>query len=259
MTIVQTAAEGLTPDELASVSGVSLRTIRFYQSEGLLPAPVRHGRAVRYGDEHLRRLRFIAAMRERGLSLAAIAELAAAEAEDATDGQALAGWLGLRDVLVQPWSDDRALVLAEAELDERLRDLPAGTRDRLVAGGLLERRTDTTPIAYFVPSAGLLDVSLAALRLGIDVDTGARLLALVRSRLAGVADELVARFTEEVSVGRLTSGGPDSLGQLLAELQPLTRTLVDLVFAHEMQRAQRQLVAAAEAEVIPETDPEKEG
>lgn len=245
MTVGEVKGE-LNAEALVATSGVSLRTIRFYQSEGLLPAPERHGREVRYSTDHVERLRFIGAMRERGMSLAAIREMLAA---DATDETAIAGWLGLRDVLHRPWTDDRAAVLTQAELAERAGGDQAAI-DRLVGVGLVERRDDATPPVYFVPSVGLLDLSLATLAAGIDLETGARLLTLVRERLESLASDLVTRFTEEVSASRLIEGGPVALTRLLTEVQPLTRQLVDLVFAQEMERAQRELVAAAETETF---------
>ena len=42
--------------ELADVSGVPARTIRFYIAKGLLPPPLVGGRAACYGEEHLKEL-----------------------------------------------------------------------------------------------------------------------------------------------------------------------------------------------------------
>ena len=42
--------------ELAEVSGVPARTIRFYIAKGLLPPPLVAGRAACYGEEHLKEL-----------------------------------------------------------------------------------------------------------------------------------------------------------------------------------------------------------
>ncbi|HZB71620.1 MAG TPA: MerR family transcriptional regulator, partial [Acidimicrobiales bacterium] len=65
----------LSVDQLAERAGVTVRTIRFYQSEGLLPLPGRHGREARYGPAHVERLDLIADLQARGLRLHAIAEL----------------------------------------------------------------------------------------------------------------------------------------------------------------------------------------
>jgi DNA-binding transcriptional MerR regulator len=58
--------------DLASAAGVSVDTIRFYQTGGLLPLPGRSGRKAVYSDEHLDRLRLIRSMAAKGLSLKAI-------------------------------------------------------------------------------------------------------------------------------------------------------------------------------------------
>jgi hypothetical protein len=144
--------------------------------------------------------------------------------------------------------EDRPALLSEAELDERLGGTPEGTAAELVRTGVVERRSDTTPVVYLVPSPGMLEVAVALVRLGIDLDAGARLRDLLQDRLRQMATELVAQFTEEVSVHRLADGGPGSLAILLDQLRPLTRRTVDLLFAHEMERAQRELVESASTE-----------
>src|ERR1700681_2415860 len=42
-----------TIDELAHLSALPSRTIRFYNTQGLLPPPVMQGRVAYYDDEHL--------------------------------------------------------------------------------------------------------------------------------------------------------------------------------------------------------------
>jgi DNA-binding transcriptional MerR regulator len=56
-------------------SGVTARTICFYQSVDVLPKPDRRGRAAVYHQKHLERLRLIAELRDRGLTLSAIGHL----------------------------------------------------------------------------------------------------------------------------------------------------------------------------------------
>lgn len=58
--------------DLATAAGVSVDTIRFYQTGGLLPLPGRSGRKAVYTAEHLERLRLIRSMAAKGLSLKAI-------------------------------------------------------------------------------------------------------------------------------------------------------------------------------------------
>jgi DNA-binding transcriptional MerR regulator len=227
----------LSVDDLAEAAGLTVRTVRYYQAEGLLPAPERVGRTARYGPAHVERLDLIASLQERGLRLSAIRDVLSSAAPGAP-----ADWLGLDDAMKRPWSDDRPAILDAATIRAKVRGLPAETLPDLEVAGVVERRDDTRPPVWFVPSPGLLDVGLDTLRLGISVEDSARLRALLQSRLGELADDLVARFTDDIGLRRLADAGPAALAALLDEVQPLARRTVDLLFAHEMERAQRELL-----------------
>ena len=62
-------------DELAQQAGTTVRNVRAYQERGLLSPPRRQGRAGFFDDAHLRRLRMIGQLLERGYTLANIGEL----------------------------------------------------------------------------------------------------------------------------------------------------------------------------------------
>jgi DNA-binding transcriptional MerR regulator len=63
----------LSSGDLARATGNTVRTIRFYEEEGLLkPAVVSDGGHRRYTEEDLERLRLISDLRELGLSLCEI-------------------------------------------------------------------------------------------------------------------------------------------------------------------------------------------
>jgi DNA-binding transcriptional MerR regulator len=59
--------------ELAEVSGVPTRTIRFYIARGLLPPPLVGGRSACYGEKHLKELDRIKTLQGKGQTLAQIA------------------------------------------------------------------------------------------------------------------------------------------------------------------------------------------
>ncbi len=60
----------LLRSELAKATGCNLETIRYYEQIGIMPDPPRTARGFRvYGEEHVRRLRFVMRMRELGFSL----------------------------------------------------------------------------------------------------------------------------------------------------------------------------------------------
>ena len=65
-------AERLTVDELADLTGHSVRNIRYYTGLGLLPAPGREGRLAIYGRLHQARLELITALQVHGFTLEAI-------------------------------------------------------------------------------------------------------------------------------------------------------------------------------------------
>lgn len=67
-----TSDAGHTIADLASLAGVTPRTIRYYVSVGLIPAPDQTGRAARYTDGHLDRIRLIRRLQDQHLPLAEI-------------------------------------------------------------------------------------------------------------------------------------------------------------------------------------------
>lgn len=78
-------------EQLSAQADVSVDTIRYYQSKGLLDPPRREGRIAWYGDAHLERLSRIRTLQQRGFTLATIARLVTGEL-DAAD-EALLGRL----------------------------------------------------------------------------------------------------------------------------------------------------------------------
>lgn len=78
----------ITIGKLARAGGVGVETIRYYQRRGLMPTPVRSGGdgwgggIRRYGEEDVRRLRFIRAAQGAGFTLEEIGELLALESSD---------------------------------------------------------------------------------------------------------------------------------------------------------------------------------
>ena len=61
--------------ELARKGGVGVETVRYYQRRALLDEPSRAGGVRRYGNDDVRRLRFIRAAQGAGFTLEEIGEL----------------------------------------------------------------------------------------------------------------------------------------------------------------------------------------
>ena len=176
-------SEEWTVDELARRAGLPVRTIREYQTVGLLPPPRRSGRIGLYDASHLHRLHLIARLQHRGYSLAGIGDLLAAW----RSGDAISDVLGLEaDQLVHV--DEPG---APATLDQLTKLLPALVPDRLddlLATGVVER---CGPDRYCVPSPSLLQLTIDAITAGLEPDAVLTLLAHLRTAADTASDALL--------------------------------------------------------------------
>jgi len=110
-------AQTLKIGEVARRTGVSVETVRYYEREGILPAPARRPSGYRaYPEEAVRRIRFVKRAQQSGFSLKAIGELLALRHDP--KGRA-------RQV-------KRSAAALVAEIDERIATL-ARMRDALAA------------------------------------------------------------------------------------------------------------------------------
>jgi DNA-binding transcriptional MerR regulator len=66
-------------EQLAAAAEISVDTVRYYQSMGLLPPPEREGRVAWYGDAHVERIGRVRALQRKGLTLAAIRRVVGGE------------------------------------------------------------------------------------------------------------------------------------------------------------------------------------
>lgn len=92
-------APAWTVDELAALTGFTVRTIRYYATLGLVPPPERRGRIAFYDGTHRARLELIQTMQEQGLSLSAIEQQISRIPADAPVGE-----LEMRRALVSSWA-----------------------------------------------------------------------------------------------------------------------------------------------------------
>jgi len=154
--------------DLASAAGISVDTLRFYQSGGLLQPPARSGRKAVYTPEHLDRLRLIRSMAAKGLSLKAIRLLLDRESgpaasdtallaalEEETDGPAYSGDDLARQLGVPP-----ALIrsVEEAGLAEG-QETDDGKR-RYTEGDLAAARGAIRLLSYGFPLTKLLALAV---------------------------------------------------------------------------------------------------
>jgi hypothetical protein len=216
------SARTYTIDELAAAGGVPTRTVRLYQSLGVLHSPQRKGRIAIYSEEHLARLR-LRAIRD---ALRRV-QRGQVSFED---------WLGLGERLRTPWSEETPLLLDEAELRERIGERPGGFVARLVRAGLVRRRDDRLPASYVVPSPGLLDTGLRLQDAGVDIETAAEAAALLRKRMQRATKDLLGHVVKRTGRGFARTGSAADVGEALTALRAVAAETVRLIFAQEMER-----------------------
>ena len=212
-------------ETLAAKADVSVDTVRFYQSRGLLPPPRREGRVAWYGDEHLERLARIRRLQGRGLTLATIARLLAGEL-DAAD-EAL--------VTAVAADEDEGLFTLE-ELAERT-GIPLGLLQAVVKEGLLVPRraggVDHFTSADVAAGAAGLRLLEAGLPLPEILDLARRHHAAMRE----VAERAVELFDVHVRHPLRASGlaDDDAAARLVEAFTTLLPATTELV-THHFQR-----------------------
>ena len=221
----------LTIDDLAAQSQVPSRTIRFYQSKGVLPRPVIKGRVAFYGAPHKERLELIASLQDRGLRIEAIRELVLRMDKGELD---IGEWLGLDAQLSTPWADDRPVTVDEAELYELAGRKRVGLLADLLRGELVERRGTNF---YFVPSPALLRIATRLEAAGIDVDIASRGGAVLRKHLDRAAKDLTELIVKHAD----QSDGEIDYAAGLEQLRPLVLEATRIVFAQAMEKELRAL------------------
>jgi DNA-binding transcriptional MerR regulator len=224
---------GLT--ELADRSRLPARTIRWYQSEGLLPKPTKRGRDAVYTDDHLQRLHLIAELRDRGLTLTAIRDLVSRERPART----VAEWLGIDATLSAPWSDDRPRIVERGELTELTGDRRPGLLAELQDAGYVQPGDGGT---WLVPSPALLDLALQLHDAGVDIDLTGELRDLLRRRLSKAVDDAVKLVVGRTGTGFAGNATPEEVAIAIGALRPIARETTSLILAQEVERALRHLV-----------------
>ncbi|MEU4616329.1 MerR family transcriptional regulator [Streptomyces umbrinus] len=220
----------LTVDELAARAGVTVRTVRFYGTRGLLPPPVIGPRRVgHYGQEHLSRLALIEELQHQGMTLAAIERYL----QQLPEGLS-AHDLAIHRAVVASWAPDSAEEVSRAELERRAgRPLSAEDLDRLVAMSVVREAAD--PGTYRV-DLGLLRLGVQLLDVPIAHKTilAARTVLLKHTRAA--AHELSLLFRDEVSERESVEAVKD----LSAHMQPLVVQALLTTFQRSLKEELRE-------------------
>ncbi|MCU1657474.1 MAG: transcriptional regulator, MerR family [Pseudonocardiales bacterium] len=223
----------LTIDELAARTGTTVRTVRFYATEGLLPPPERRGRVAYYDARHRMRLELVRTLQEHGYTLAAIERVLARIPADASPAE-----YAVQAAVLAPWLPDPPEELDRAALERRIgRRVTEEEVTYLVGVGALERRGDDA----FRAAPAVLGHAVELLRLPVPVsvlDDSAR---IIEEHATAVANGLTEVFVQAI-------WGPYQRGELdheqvvamLARLRPLAVQGLVSAFGRAADRAARR-------------------
>jgi DNA-binding transcriptional MerR regulator len=179
-----------TIDQLAQVSGVTVRNIRAHQSRGLMPPPAVRGRTGFYTQDHLARLQLILEMQADGFNLNSIKRIL----EGMPPGSA-GQVLGFERALRTPWGEEEPEIFEESELDEIVGGSDAAMARKATKLGIIVPLGDGR---YEVPSPILLRAGIELNRLGVPVASRLEVLEQLHRHMQAVADSFVKLFLEWV-------------------------------------------------------------
>ena len=227
-------------EQLAATCEVSVDTVRYYQSLGLLPAPDREGRVAWYGPTHADRIREIRRLQSKGLTLAAIRRVTAGELgpADADLAAAVAAARG-------GTAGEGPLLSQEAFSQES--GVPASLIQAVEREGVALGREVDGELRYTEGDIAIVRVALRMLEFGLPLGD---LLALARdtdAAMRGVAERAVELFDDHVRKPiRDTSAGDDAAAE---QLVTAFRELLPAVTALVSHHFRRVLLEVAEAHI----------
>jgi DNA-binding transcriptional MerR regulator len=226
-----TESLGLTVEQLAYETGMSVRNIRNHQSRGLLPPPEVRARIGYYGQAHVDRLRLIQQMQAEGFKLTAIKRLIGEHGADADR------FIGLRRAVTAPWETESHEVLTAEELEERFGPLEDNRRSLVKA----QKLGALVPIGdgrFEVPSPALLRAAEQVISRGVPLDAALSAFEKARRSSESTARAFVRLFLDEVWKPFDQAGRPDErwpeITDAIEELRPLASEALLALFRQTM-------------------------
>ena len=171
----------LTLDELTTRVGLTVRTLRFYTTRGLVPPPIRKGRSGYYSDLHVARIELVQELQSHGFTLSAIERYVAGIPDDATHED-----IALARTMLAPWQSDLPVEMDHDQLETRAgHSLSAEDIATLQALGVLRVRDSS----YLVAS-NQLAIGVRLLELGFPREVAAAAAGIYQAHGEQMAKEL---------------------------------------------------------------------
>ena len=188
----EAAANGLTIEQLAAETGMSVRNIRSHQARGLLAPPEVRSRVGYYGSQHVTQLRLIRSLQDEGFNLNGIKRLL-----EETDGS-VERLLRVRQSLAASLQDAGAETHTAGELGRRFQLDPVEGRALLSKAVKLGVLIPVGGDKYEAPNPSLLAVGDEAVRSGIPLRAALSAIEEVQRHCDAASRSFVKLFLREV-------------------------------------------------------------
>ncbi len=210
-------------DELAHLSGIPSRTIRFYNTQGLLPAPLMRGRIAYYSQDHLLVLNVIKELKEQqNLPLDVIKQLLEIRAQHGDVQMNLA----LKQRLLRPLTSGGAEVQLSKEALMQQTGATEERIDELTSQGLLFPAQIKGQPVFSGDDALLLQLYESLEQLGLPI----ALPALIRFQLRQLVRSEIAAFEQHLQPGWRKDAHPSEQQRRQFEtMLTLTDTLISVL------------------------------
>lgn len=212
-------------DDLARLSGMTVRNIREHQSRGLLPAPTVRGRVGYYGPEHLARLEQIKRLQADGFTLESIRRMLGGGAE----------FMSFAAAVHQAFDDGERRVVRLEDIHTLFPGLDEESED---GSALLDAAVDLgllRPLGngrYEERSPSLTRIGAELMALGIPPASALKAAAEARTHVQAVARGFVQLYMDRIWTPFEAAGYPaDAWPEILSGLDRLRPLALDSVLA----------------------------
>lgn len=211
----------LTLEELTERVGITVRTVRFYTSKGLLPPPIRRGRSGYYSPQHVARLELVQELQSHGFTLSAIERYVAGIPDDASPED-----IALARTMLAPWQSDLPVDMDHGQLETKAgRPLSDDDVATLQALGVIRRRGSS-----YLVAGNQLAIGIRLLELGFPREVAVAAAAVYQEHGVQMAEELADVVHDKLAplYGDMQS---DRFREVMERLKPLS--VGGLVSAYE--------------------------
>lgn len=226
---------GLTIEQLAAETGMTVRNIRSHRARGLLPAPEVRDRIGYYGPEHLARLQMIQTLQADGFNLKGIERLLSQNVGAAEQ------FLSFRRAL-ENFEEEEPSTFTRDELEARFGGgIDDALKRAIDAGALVPVEEDR----FEAPYPSLLDAAEGVIATGVPLTHALIVLDKVRSRCRSISHEFVRLFMQDIWKPFEQQGYPEdrwpAVQEALDQLRPLSLQALAAIYrmtmSDEVERA----------------------